>query len=163
MCEKAEKTDDLPVIGPQVGSARGQIEMSEDFDESLELVPQAKVAETKGLSELSAMNRLPILPKSTDSGYVYVLKRGNAYKIGFSRRSVVRRARDNKAELVLTIPTGQRPSVLEHLLNAKFASKRLSAQGNKPGDKREWFALDESDLDWLRGMPRWIDRWSYSS
>jgi hypothetical protein len=102
------------------------------------------------------MNRLPKLPLSHDTGCVYVVKRGEAYKIGFTRRGLARRVRDSGGHLVLTIPTGQRPAQLEYMLNKRFASKRLPAQGIKPGDKREWFALEPTDLDWLRGLNRFI-------
>jgi hypothetical protein len=101
------------------------------------------------------MDRLPTLPKSTDRGYVYVAKRGNAYKIGFSRTSVARRVHDAEGVLVLTIQTGQRPSQLEYAINRRFAAKRL------PDTElwgREWFALDESDLDWLRGLSLHVGR-----
>lgn len=98
------------------------------------------------------MRRLPILPTCTDKGFVYVAQRGEAYKIGFSRRNVERQCRDRGATLLFTIPTGQRPAQLEYLINSRFASKRLPPQGNKPGDKREWFALNEQDLEWLRGL-----------
>lgn len=100
------------------------------------------------------MNRLPRLPVSTDCGYVYIAQVGNAFKIGFSRKSVTRRVRDCGAQLVLTIRAGQQPSVLEYLINHRFASKRLPPQGNYPGDFREWFALDADDLEWLRGLSR---------
>ena len=96
--------------------------------------------------------RLPALPKSTDRGFVYVVKRGEAYKIGFSRRSVARRTRDAGGILILTIPVNQQPSVLEYLINNRFADKRLPSQGTKPGDKREWFALTDTDLAWLQGL-----------
>ena len=94
-------------------------------------------------------HRLPSLTRSTDSGYVYVVKRNDAYKIGFSRKGVKRRVKEAKGELILTIQTGQRPSVLEYALNRRFASKRLPPQ---PGSKREWFALDNADIAWLRGL-----------
>lgn len=94
-------------------------------------------------------NRLPRLSPSSDSGVVYIVKRGSAYKIGFSRSSVVRRVRDAEGELILTIPTGQRPSQLEYAINRRFINKRL------PDSElwgREWFALDDNDLLWLRGL-----------
>ena len=96
--------------------------------------------------------RLPVLSPSTDSGYVYVVQRGGMFKLGFSRQNVARRVRDADGVLVLTIKTGQRPAQLEYLINKRFASKRLPPQGTLPGDKREWFALDDADLDWLRGL-----------
>ena len=98
------------------------------------------------------MNRLPKVRQATDGGFVYVAQRGNAYKIGFSRRNVARRVRDARAVLVLTIPVIQRPSVLEYALNKRFAGKRLPSHDSRPGDKREWFALTDEDLTWLRGF-----------
>lgn len=98
------------------------------------------------------MDRLPQTRKTSDKGFVYVVQRGNAYKIGFTRDGLARRTRDADGTLVLTIPTGQRPAVLEYLINNRFADKRLPPQGDKPGDQREWFALSESDLAWLRGL-----------
>lgn len=95
------------------------------------------------------MNRLPQLPQSTDSGTIYVAQRGNTYKIGFSRASVERRVRDAEGELIITIPTGQRPSQLEYAINRHFASKRLD-DAELWG--REWFALDDNDLAWLKGL-----------
>ena len=97
------------------------------------------------------MDRLPKTRKSTDNGVVYVVKRGDAYKIGFSR-SLARRLRDLRGELVCTIPVGQRPAQLEYLLNNRFALKRLPSHGRRPGDKREWFALDADDIEWLQGF-----------
>jgi hypothetical protein len=96
------------------------------------------------------MNRLPNLPVSTDAGFVYVAKRGNAYKIGFSRRSVARRCRDSHAE--------QQPSVLEYAINNRFSAKRLPPQGTKPGEQREWFALDDADIDWLRSFAEYLNK-----
>ena len=58
---------------------------------------------------------------------------------------------------MLTIPTEQRPSQLEYAINRRFSAKRLPSQGDQAGDKREWFALDESDLTWLRGFARFMD------
>ncbi len=100
--------------------------------------------------------RLPALPVSTDTGLIYVCKLNNVYKIGFTRRGLARRVRDSGGELVLTIPTGQRPSVLEYAINRRFAAKRLPSQGEKAGDKREWFALDNDDLAWLRGLASYL-------
>jgi hypothetical protein len=97
------------------------------------------------------MNRLPKLPPSTDKGHVYVVKRGDVYKIGFSRASVDRRVRDAEGELVLTIPTGQQPSQLEYAINRRFCSKRL-ADAELYG--REWFALDDTDIEWLYGLAK---------
>ena len=54
--------------------------------------------------------------------------------------------------MVLTIPVIQRPSVLEYIINNRFIAQRLPSQGDRPGDKREWFALTDADLDWLRGL-----------
>ena len=99
------------------------------------------------------MDRLPLLPISTDKGYVYVVKRGTAYKIGFSRANVERRVRDAEGELVLTIPTGQQPSQLEYIINHRFINKRLS---DTELWGREWFSLDDNDLNWLRGFASFI-------
>ena len=100
------------------------------------------------------MRRLPVLTQVTQYGYVYVARSGNRYKVGFSHTSagVTRRVRDARGELVLCIPAGQRPSVLEYAINRCFSSKRLPPQGDKPGDKREWFALDQADIHWLSGL-----------
>ena len=97
-------------------------------------------------------DRLPKVRQADDRGYVYVARRNNAYKIGFSRRNVARRVRAARAELVLSIPVTQRPSVLEYIINKRFIAKRLPSQGDRPGDKREWFAFTDADLDWLRGL-----------
>jgi hypothetical protein len=96
--------------------------------------------------------RLPSLPKSTDTGTIYVVKRGDAYKIGFTRGRLARRVRDSGGKLVLTITTGQRPSQLEYTLNRRFFAKRLSNYADNDGGKREWFALDDEDIEWLRGL-----------
>ena len=93
-------------------------------------------------------SRLPQLKAALDAGYVYVVKRGDAYKIGFSRGHVARRVKDSQSELVLTIPTGTQPASLERAIHQHFAAKRTEG----PVFKREWFALDESDLAWLRGL-----------
>ena len=91
---------------------------------------------------LASMDRLPRTRATTDKGFVYVLKRGNAYKVGFSRSNVRRQVRYNEGELLFTIPTGQRPAQLEYLINRRFAAKRLPNYNSKEGGKREWFALD---------------------
>jgi hypothetical protein len=98
-------------------------------------------------------SRLPVLPRSTDKGYIYVAKRGDRYKIGFSRAGVARRVRDAESELVLTIPTGQQPSQLEYVINRHFASKRLT---DTELYGREWFALDDADVEWLRGLAAFV-------
>lgn len=95
------------------------------------------------------MDRLPTLATSTDTGLIYVVQRDNAYKIGFTRHCLARRVRACDSVLVLTIATGQRPAVLETLIHQRFAAKRTEG----PGFKREWFNLDESDLNWLRNFP----------
>jgi len=95
-------------------------------------------------------DRLPKLRPTIDTGEVYVLKRGDAYKIGFSRSDVDRRARANQGELLFTIPTGQQPGQLECIINHRFAAKRMR------GGKRAWFALDTSDLEWLQGLAHFM-------
>lgn len=92
--------------------------------------------------------RLPVLPRTIDHGYVYVVQLGNIYKVGFTRNALPRRVKACFGELVLTIPVGQHPARLERAIHRRFAGKR--AQG--PGFKREWFKLDDSDLDWIRGL-----------
>lgn len=81
-----------------------------------------------------------------------MIQRGSAYKIGFTRNGLARRVRNSGGTLVFTIPVTQRPAQFEYLLNNRFAAKRLPPQGTKDGDKREWFALDDADLEWLRGL-----------
>lgn len=98
------------------------------------------------------MSRLPKLPQSTDSGYIYVVRRGDIYKIGFSRSNVPRRVKASDGELVLTVETGQQPASLEREIHRKFAHKRADG----PGFKREWFSLTADDLAWLRGLSRFM-------
>jgi hypothetical protein len=83
---------------------------------------------------------------------VYVVRHGDAYKLGFTRQGLKRRVRDAEGELVLTIPVRQSASTLEYIINNRFSSKRIPNYNNKPGGKREWFALDDADVDWLRGL-----------
>lgn len=92
--------------------------------------------------------RLPVLPHTTDHGCVYVVQLGDIYKVGVTRNNLKRRVKACQGELVLTIPVGQHPSRLECRIHQRFADKR--AEG--PGFKQEWFKLDVSDLDWLRGL-----------
>lgn len=98
------------------------------------------------------MSRLPATRKASDNGIIYVTQEGPAYKIGFSRKRLRRRVRESGGQLVLTIQTGQRPAQLEYLIANRFADKRLVGYKTNHGGKREWFALDEADLDWLRGL-----------
>jgi hypothetical protein len=100
--------------------------------------------------------RLPDLQPTTDQGVIYVSKQGDAYKVGFTRKGLKRRVRDSGGILVLTIPTGQAPSVLEYIINRRFAAKRLPDYKDNDGGKREWFALDAADLVWLRGLAQFI-------
>ena len=97
-------------------------------------------------------SRLPRLTRTNDCGTIYVVKRDNAYKIGFSRASVSRRVADSGGRLVLTIQTGQRPSQLEYAIMRRFSAKLLPNHDAKSGGKREWFALDEQDMAWLQGL-----------
>lgn len=92
-------------------------------------------------------------PRSaSDAGVVYILRRGEAYKIGFTRNLPNRLARISGAELILAFYVERRPSQFEHLLNNRFSDRRLPPQGSSPGDRREWFALTTSDLEWLSGL-----------
>ena len=100
--------------------------------------------------------RLPVLPKTTDSGVVYVVKCNDAYKIVFTRKGLKRRVRSAGGELVLTIPVKQQPSQLEYLLNQRFAAKRLPDYRDNDGGRREWFALDSDDLQWLSGLAAYL-------
>lgn len=102
--------------------------------------------------------RLPVLPASMDKGFVYAVRRGEAYKIGFSREGLRRRVRDSGGVLVLAIATGQQPASLERAIHERFEGKRLPPQGAKAGDKQEWFRLDGADLDWLRGLKEHVTR-----
>ncbi len=103
------------------------------------------------------MSRLPTRPLSTDTGYIYVVRREEAYKVGFSRKSVPRRVKTADGQLVLTIRTGQMPSTLEHLIHHRFKDKRTTG----PGSKREWFALDADDLAWLCGLEAYLKDITY--
>ena len=93
--------------------------------------------------------RLPLLaPVHSDRyGVVYVVQRGPLCKIGFSRNRVERRTRDAEGALLFTIPAGQQPCVLEHLIHQRFAAKRADETWG-----REWFSLNDDDLHWLRGL-----------
>ncbi len=102
------------------------------------------------------MQRLPQLRGASDHGYVYVVKRDNAYKVGFTRHGLARRMRDAGGDLVLTIKVDQRPSVLEYLINKRFADKRLPGFLPNAGGKREWFALTPDDLEWLKGLSTFL-------
>ena len=97
----------------------------------------------------AAMNtRLPVLPRTTDHGCVYVVELAGLYKIGFTRNALERRVKACFGRLVLTIPLGQHPARLERAIHRRFADKR--AEG--PGFKQEWFALTDDDITWLRGL-----------
>lgn len=98
------------------------------------------------------LDRLPPCAPTSDKGVVYVVKRGNAYKIGFSRSDVRRRVSAAGGTLILTIPTGQHPASLERAIHQQFAAKRTEG----PGSKQEWFALDAADLEWLRGLVKHV-------
>lgn len=98
---------------------------------------------------LCSMNtRLPVLPRTTDHGYVYVVQLGDIYKVGFTRDGLKRRVKACFGTLVLVIPVGQQPASLEYVIHRRFAGKR--AEG--PGFKQEWFKLAEEDITWLRGL-----------
>ena len=86
--------------------------------------------------------RLPVTRKSTDYGFVYIAKRDDLFKIGFSRDHVARRVRECGGELILSIRIGVHPAKLERVLHHRFAEKR--AEG--PLFKREWFRLNDEDI-----------------
>lgn len=94
------------------------------------------------------MERLPVLPKAHDNGLIYVVLRDGIYKVGFTRDRLKRRIRACGGVLVLTIQVGQRPAMYEAMIHRRFANKRTSG----PRFKEEWFALNDEDLDWLRGL-----------
>jgi hypothetical protein len=98
--------------------------------------------------------RLPSLSQLVVAGYVYVLRDGPRFKVGFSRTrsGIDRRSRDCRASVVHVIPTRYPPSHVEYVINHHLAHKRLPPQGSKPGDKREWFALDHDDLAWIERL-----------
>lgn len=98
------------------------------------------------------MARLPQTRSATDNGLVYVVRDGNAYKIGFTRDRLRRRARDAGGQVILTIRTGQRPSVLETIIHRRFRAKGLPDHKSNQGGKREWFALNQADIEWLKGL-----------
>ncbi len=100
--------------------------------------------------------RLPKRPLSTDTGYIYVVKRDDAYKVGFSRKNVPRRVKAADGELVLRIRTGQMPSTLEHFIHHRFRDKRIIRHGS-----REWFTLDMDDLAWLCGLETYLKDITY--
>jgi Meiotically Up-regulated Gene 113 (MUG113) protein len=83
------------------------------------------------------------------------VRRGAVYKIGFSRANVERRVRDAEGELILVIPTGQRPSQLEYVINHRFAHERLT---DTELWGREWFTLNDDDLRWLQGFAEFVSR-----
>ena len=84
-------------------------------------------------------------------GSVYVVERNGLYKIGFSRGQEVRRARDARGRLLFTIPAGNQPSVLERIIQLRFAIRRIN---NHP--RCEWFALRPDDVEWLRGLAAYL-------
>lgn len=75
--------------------------------------------------------RLPQLPTTTDNGMVYVVQRGTAFKIGFTRHNLRRRVRDAQGQLVLTLPVAQQPSILEYILKVVGGVSRGSVPATK--------------------------------
>lgn len=82
------------------------------------------------------------------SGFVYVVRSGKFFKIGFTNQSIEKR--------ISTLQTGspspkilvlhfeaENPSILEKELHGKFKNKRIDG---------EWFALADSDIDELSDM-----------
>lgn len=79
--------------------------------------------------------------------YVYIVKSGIHYKIGRTgnikeRLSALKTTSPQSIELIHTIATHQ-SGKLEKELHEKFKLKQMN---------REWFALDETDLDWLLSL-----------
>lgn len=86
-------------------------------------------------------------------GYVYLLGGGGYYKIGRSR-NVSRRMRQLEiqlpwpVEVLHTIPCEDHHAS-EKALHERFAGKRANG---------EWFALDDEDVEWIKGVTRMIGR-----
>lgn len=81
------------------------------------------------------------------AGFVYLLECNCKYKIGYaknvqSRVSSMQSSSPDEITVVCTIPTADMRE-LERLLHEKYAEKRLSG---------EWFALNSSDVEYIRGL-----------
>lgn len=82
------------------------------------------------------------------SGFVYVVRSGNFFKIGFTNQSIEKRistlqiGSPSPINLILYFET-KNPIVLENELHIKFKGKRVNG---------EWFALTSLDIDELSDM-----------
>lgn len=85
-------------------------------------------------------------PKSKRAGYVYLMRSGDYYKIGLTRRDPRTRLKE------ITTPTDTTivhifettdPEGLEQFLHEEFSDKRSN---------REWFKLSEEDVQWIIGL-----------
>lgn len=80
-------------------------------------------------------------------GFIYVVKAGELYKIGFSKtpRKRFRTFRTGSPiplEIVLTMRTPHY-KIVEQMLHDHFAAKRVHG---------EWFALTESDIEYVKSL-----------
>lgn len=82
-------------------------------------------------------------PKSKKEGFVYLMKSGDYHKIGLTRRDPRIRLKEittpTDTIIVHVIETVD-PEGLEHFLHEEFKEKRSN---------REWFKLDEDDVQWI--------------
>lgn len=87
---------------------------------------------------------------TTKQTYVYLFRSSDGlYKIGYStnlrsRLSSIRCASPYNVEMVCSIPSGKAMK-LESELHSKFETKRV---------RREWFALDDKDVDYIVDIAR---------
>ena len=99
------------------------------------------------LAERQERNDKPRKPPRETSGYVYLLKGGEYYKIGLSKNADRRIEEISpklpfETELICTITTEDMYE-LEAFLHEMFADKRANG---------EWFELDEADVETIRGL-----------
>ena len=83
-------------------------------------------------------------PKKKRMGYVYLIKSGDYHKIGLTRRNPETRLKElttpEGVSMVHVIETTD-PEGLEKFLHNEFRHKRA---------EREWFRLDEEDVEWIK-------------
>lgn len=88
-------------------------------------------------------------PRKKRMGYVYLLRSGDYHKIGLTRRDINKRTKE------ITVPEGlsvvhvvetEDPEGLEAYLHNEFKKKRT---------EREWFKLDEEDVQFIMNIKGW--------
>jgi hypothetical protein len=88
-------------------------------------------------------------PKKKRTGYVYLIKSGIYHKIGLTRRKPETRLKEittpEGVSMVHVIETSD-PEGLEQFLHNEFKDKRA---------EREWFRLDEEDVEWIKAIKEW--------